>query len=109
MDQKQENSCIIEQASKEFDDRWCELEVYDTENIIMAIREVCKQYFIQGAKWQKRQSQWINLQEPHEPFSNDAMVLVRLEDGTIRRYEEDWQESAMMVTHVFVVPPLPKI
>lgn len=60
--------------------------------------------FKAGVEWQAKQSPWIKLEEPHDPIPNDAVILVRLEDGTIMRNDEDWDKLYMMVTHVMIVP-----
>ena len=60
--------------------------------------------FIEGVRFAQR---WHVVGDKENPIPNEGEVLIRLEDGSIRRYDEDWgQEFGLdgIVTHWQLVP-----
>ena len=50
---------------------------------------------------------WISVEDRENPIPNDGEVLIRLKDGSIRRYDEDWEQEFGLdgiVTHWQLVP-----
>ena len=48
--------------------------------------------FMKGAEWQK-ENMWININDRNNVIPNDKDVLIRMENGEIRRYDEDWESE----------------
>lgn len=55
--------------------------------------------FIAGAEWQSKQSPWININDRSVNMPNDKVCLLRLEDGSIVRDTEEWEDRKLLVTH----------
>jgi hypothetical protein len=42
---------------------------------------------------------WFDVNDRTSPMKPNEDFLIRLEDGQIRRYNEDWEEERLLVTH----------
>lgn len=69
-----------------------------------------KEGFLAGAKWQK-ENMWININDMNNVIPNDKDVLIRMANGEIRRYDEDWESEFLLdgiVTHWMEIPEFKK-
>ena len=67
---------------------------------------LCVSSFIAGAEWQKN-NMWININDRNNVIPNDKDILIRMENGEIRRYDEDWESEFALdgiVTHWMPIP-----
>lgn len=56
-------------------------------------------------------SMWISIDDRLNKMPNDKDVLIRLKDGSVRRYEEEWEEEFGLfgiVTHWMAIPDIKK-
>jgi hypothetical protein len=42
---------------------------------------------------------WFEISDKNNPITFSEDCLIRLEDGQIRRYSEDWEDENLLVTH----------
>ena len=71
---------------------------------------LCVSSFIAGAEWQKN-NMWININDRSNVIPNDEDILIRMENGEIRRYDEDWESEFALdgiVTHWMPIPEIKK-
>lgn len=64
--------------------------------------------FCAGVRYAQR---WIPIGDKENPMPNDEDCLIRLQDGSVRRYEEDWEEEFGLegiVTHFLPIPNFDK-
>ena len=66
------------------------------------------QGFIAGDRWHSEQSPWIDINDRSVIMPNDKMCLLRLEDGSIVRDTEEWEDRCLLVTHWMQIPALPE-
>lgn len=67
----------------------------------------CHDAFIAGAEWMSNQSQWISVDDRTVAIPLDDDVLIRFENGSIRKYDEDWEKEFgldAIVTHWMPIP-----
>ena len=81
----------IEQAAKEY----CEKEIPSLKSMHFTISSA----FEAGAEWALA-NQWHEISRDKIP--NDVDILIRFEDGSIKRYDEDLPE--LLVTHWCEIP-----
>ena len=71
---------------------------------------LCVGSFVAGAEWQK-DNMWISIYDRHNAIPNDKDVLIRMENGEVRRYNEDWESEFAIdgiVTHWMPIPEMKK-
>ena len=71
---------------------------------------LCVSSFIDGAEWQKN-NMWVSINDRYNVIPNDKDVLIRMENGEIRRYNEDWESEFALdgiVTHWMPIPEVKK-
>ena len=44
-------------------------------------------------------TKWYDINDRDNPCPTNKDFLIKLEDGSIRRSQEDWEESMLIVTH----------
>ena len=69
-----------------------------------------KDGFLAGAEWQKN-NMWISIDDRHNAIPNDKDILIRMENGEVRRYNEDWESEFAIdgiVTHWMPIPEIKK-
>lgn len=49
------------------------------------LRQVYAKGFADGSK----ESSWISIDDRENPIPNDENILIRLQDGSVRRYDEE--------------------
>lgn len=57
-----------------------------------------------GVRYAQR---WIPVDDREIPMPNDEDILIRLQDGSVRRYNEEWEEEFGLdgiVTHWMPIP-----
>jgi hypothetical protein len=42
---------------------------------------------------------WFDINDRTKPIKPNDDFLIRLEDGQIKRYNEDWEDERLLVTH----------
>ncbi len=42
---------------------------------------------------------WYDINDRENPCPSNQDFLIKLEDGSIRRYKEDWEDNMLIVTH----------
>lgn len=60
--------------------------------------------FCEGVRYAHR---WIPVEDRDNPMPNDEDILIRLQDGSIRRYNEEWEAEFGLdgiVTHWMPMP-----
>ena len=71
---------------------------------------LCVSSFIAGAEWQNS-NMWISIYDRHNAIPNDKDVLIRMSNGEVRRYNEDWESEFAIdgiVTHWMPIPEIKK-
>ena len=71
---------------------------------------LCVSSFIAGAEWQKN-NMWIRIDDRDNVIPNDKDVLIRMSNGEVRRYNEDWESEFALdgtVTHWMPIPEMKK-
>ena len=48
--------------------------------------------FLAGAEWQKN-NMWISINDRDTAIPNDKDILIRMSNGEVRRYNEDWESE----------------
>ena len=69
-----------------------------------------KDGFLAGAEWQK-DNMWISINDKNKEMPNNEDMFIKMENGEVRRYNEDWEEEFMLdgiVTHWMPIPKLVK-
>ena len=64
--------------------------------------------FFCGAEWQ-RNNLWIRIDDRDNVIPNDKDVLIRMSNGEVRRYNEDWESEFALDGTVTHWMPIPKI
>lgn len=60
--------------------------------------------FVEGVRYAQR---WISVDDRETPMPNNEDILIRLQDGSVRRYEEEWEDEFGLdgiVTHWMPIP-----
>lgn len=60
--------------------------------------------FEEGARYAQR---WISVDDRETPMPNDEDIIIRLQDGSVRRYCEEWEDEFGLdgiVTHWMPIP-----
>ena len=71
---------------------------------------LCVSSFIAGTEWQNS-NMWISIYDRHNAIPNDKDVLIRMSNGEVRRYNEDWESEFSIdgiVTHWMPIPEIKK-
>ena len=71
---------------------------------------LCVSSFIAGAEWQK-DNMWIRIDDRDNVIPNDKDILIRMSNGEVRRYNEDWESEFAIdgtVTHWMPIPEMKK-
>ena len=71
---------------------------------------LCVSSFIAKAEWQNS-NMWISIYDRHNAIPNDKDVLIRMSNGEVRRYNEDWESEFAIdgiVTHWMPIPEIKK-
>ena len=71
---------------------------------------LCVSSFIAGAEWQNS-NMWISIYDRHNAIPNDKDILIRMSNGEVRRYNEDWESEFALdgiVTHWMPIPEIKK-
>ena len=56
--------------------------------------------FMAGFNCAKRMVEWIDVNNKERPIPKDRKdILIKLENGKVYRFEEDWQSERKIVTH----------
>lgn len=66
--------------------------------------------FKAGAEWQMN-NMWISINDKNKEMPNNEDMFIKMENGEVRRYNEDWEEEFMLdgiVTHWMPIPKLVK-
>ena len=69
-----------------------------------------KDGFLAGAEWQMN-NMWISINDENKEMPNNEDMFIKMENGEVRRYNEDWEEEFMLdgiVTHWMPIPKLVK-
>lgn len=89
-------SKILEAAKKAYKEGWWKTR---------ANKEGQLEYmFVEGVRYARR---WIPADDRETPMPNDEDILIRLQDGSVRRYNEEWEEEFGLdgvVTHWMLIP-----
>lgn len=89
-------SKILEAAKKAYKEGWWKTR---------ANKEGQLEYmFVEGVRYARR---WIPVDDREIPIPNDEDILIRLQDGSVRRYNEEWEEEFRLegiVTHWMLIP-----
>ena len=98
----------IEKAAREYSCSYFGDNEYPSE--IRVIINDCKSAFKAGAKWQMN-NMWISINDKNKEMPNNEDMFIKMENGEVRRYNEDWEEEFMLdgiVTHWMPIPKLVK-
>ena len=98
----------IEKAANDYSDSYYSDAEYPSE--IRDIINDCKSAFKAGAKWQMN-NMWISINDKNKEMPNNEDMFIKMENGEVRRYNEDWEEEFMLdgiVTHWMPIPKLVK-
>lgn len=60
--------------------------------------------FVEGVRYAQR---WISVDDRETPMPNNEDILIRLQDGSVRRYGEEWEDEFGLdgiVTHWMSIP-----
>lgn len=89
-------SKILEAAKKAYKEGWWKTR---------ANKEGQLEYmFVEGVRYARR---WIAVDDRETPMPNDEDILIRLQDGSVRRYNEEWEDEFGLdgvVTHWMLIP-----
>ena len=98
----------LEKAANDYSDSYYSDAEYPSE--IRDIINDCKSAFKAGAKWQIN-NMWISINDKNKEMPNNEDMFIKMENGEVRRYNEDWEEEFMLdgiVTHWMPIPKLVK-
>jgi len=98
----------LEKAANDYSDSYYSDAEYPSE--IRDIINDCKSAFKAGAKWQMN-NMWISINDKNKEMPNNEDMFIKMENGEVRRYNEDWEEEFMLdgiVTHWMPIPKLVK-
>ena len=98
----------LEKAANDYSDSYYRDAEYPSE--IRDIINDCKSAFKAGAKWQMN-NMWISINDKNKEMPNNEDMFIKMENGEVRRYNEDWEEEFMLdgiVTHWMPIPKLVK-
>ena len=98
----------LEKAANDYSDSYYSDDEYPSE--IRDIINDCKSAFKAGAKWQMN-NMWISINDKNKEMPNNEDMFIKMENGEVRRYNEDWEEEFMLdgiVTHWMPIPKLVK-
>ena len=98
----------LEEAANDYSDSYYSDAEYPSE--IRDIINDCKSAFKAGAKWQMN-NMWISINDKNKEMPNNEDMFIKMENGEVRRYNEDWEEEFMLdgiVTHWMPIPKLVK-
>lgn len=98
----------IEKAANDYSDSYYSDDEYPSE--IRYIINDCKSAFKAGAKWQMN-NMWISINDKNKEMPNNEDMFIKMENGEVRRYNEDWEEEFRLdgiVTHWMPIPKLVK-
>lgn len=62
------------------------------------------QMFVEGFRYAQR---WVSVEDRDTKMPNDEDILIRLQDGSVRRYNEEWEDEFGLdgiVTHWMSIP-----
>ena len=91
-------------------------DVIDVKNLrdlrTISARKSLQRYdsFVKGAEWQKS-NMWIRIDDRENVIPNDKDILIRMSNGEVRRYNEDWESEFAIdgiVTHWMPIPEIKK-
>ena len=91
-------------------------DVIDVKNLrdlrTISARKSLQRYdsFVKGAEWQKN-NMWIRIDDRENVIPNDKDILIRMSNGEVRRYNEDWESEFALdgiVTHWMPIPEIKK-
>ena len=94
----------LEESAREYENK--EIFVLDGEYT----KESVINAFIAGSEWQKN-NMWININDRNNAIPNDKDILIRMSNGEVRRYNEDWESEFAIdgiVTHWMPIPEIKK-
>ena len=97
----------LEKAANDYSDSYYSDAEYPSE--IRDIINDCKSAFKAGAKWQMN-NMWISINDKNKEMPNNEDMFIKMENGEVRRYNEDWEEEFMLdgiVTHWMPMPEPP--
>ena len=98
----------LEKAANDYSDSYYSDAEYPSE--IRDIINDCKSAFKAGAKWQMN-NMWISINDKNKEMPNNEDMFIKMENGEVRRYNEDSEEEFMLdgiVTHWMPIPKLVK-
>jgi len=98
----------LEKAANDYSDSYYSDAEYPSE--IRDIINDCKSAFKAGAKWQMN-NMWISINDKNKEMPNNEDMFIKMENGEVRRYNEDWEEEFRLdgiVTHWMPIPKLVK-
>ena len=98
----------LEKAANDYSDSYYSDAEYPSE--IRDIINDCKSAFKAGAKWQMN-NMWISINDKNKEMPNNEDMFIKMENGEVRRYNEDWEGEFMLdgiVTHWMPIPKLVK-
>ena len=98
----------LEKAANDYSDSYYSDAEYPSE--IRDIINDCKSAFKAGAKWQMN-NMWISINDKNKEMPNNEDMFIKMENGEVRRYNEDWEEEFMLdgiVNHWMPIPKLVK-
>ena len=81
-----------------------------SETLSECENSLCVSSFVAGAEWQNS-NMWISIHDRHNAIPNDKDVLIRMSNGEVRRYNEDWESEFAIdgiVTHWMPIPEIKK-
>lgn len=69
-------------------------EKYSDQRELPPHRQILAQNFIDWAQFGAREAQrWISINDRENPIPTGVDFLIKLENGAIRRYKENWQDE----------------
>ena len=98
----------LEKAANDYSDSYYSDAEYPSE--IRDIINDCKSAFKAGAKWQMN-NMWISINDKNKEMPNNEDMFIKMENGEVRRYNEDWEEEFRLdgiVTHLMPIPKFVK-
>lgn len=73
---------------------WLTVEKYESQRGLPKHKQIPAQNFIDWAQFGAREAQrWISIDDRETPIPNEGDLLIKLKNGAIRRYEENWQDE----------------
>ena len=98
----------LEKEANDYSDSYYSDAEYPSE--IRDIINDCKSAFKAGAKWQMN-NMWISINDKNKEMPNNEDMFIKMENGEVRRYDENWEDEFMLdgiVTHWMPIPKLNK-